>query len=202
MVTTIAPAVFAGNRKKWTMAAVIFVAGGALGGAATGMALSGIGQVTFATGSMRRAAWLMLVVGALGYAFHERGFWQLPVPSLHRQVPRGWRSRFPLPVVALLYSVDLGAGILTQITTASLYVLCLALVALGEPVKGILLMGCYGMVRSLTTMAFSAGLDTMDAAIIRSQTMIPWRPVLRSLSAIALLVVAGTCGIQILGGQL
>lgn len=202
MVTTIAPAVFAGNRKKWTMAASIFVAGGALGGAATGIVLSSMGRIGFVTGPMRRVAWLVLVVAALGYAFHECGFWQLPAPSLRRQVPRGWRTRFPLPVVALLYSADLGSGILTQITTASLYVLCIALVALGEPIKGILLMSCYGMVRALTTMAFSAGCDTMDAAISRSRAMIPWRPLLRPLSAIALLVVAGTCGIQILGGQL
>lgn len=202
MVTSIAPAVFAGNRRKWLVSAVIFVIGGALGGMATGTLLSVVGAAAATIAPIRRATLLALAFGAFGYALHEQGIWHLPTPSPRRQVPRDWRARYPLPIVALRYGLDLGSGISTQITSASVYVLCAALVAVGDLTKGTVLMGSYGFIRSLANMAFSAKPTTMEAALMRSRAMIAWRPVLPSLSAITLLILAGTCGIVLQGGLL
>jgi len=146
----------------------------------------------------RAVIWAVLAILCLGYALHELLLIRLPVVPIRRQVPSALRVGFPLPQVALIYGVQLGAGILTRIVSPILYVLCVALLTLGNPVLGAIVMGCFGLVRTLANMAFAAGLPTIDAAVGRARSLINLEAARRLSSAAALAVVAVIAGLRLL----
>ncbi len=195
MVTTIVPAVSVGRREDWAATAALFVVGGTLGGIATGTVLGTVGAVLCQLFPVdTETASITMSISAFAYAFHELGFVRLPTLPIRRQVPRELRSRLPLKVVAIIYGLQLGAGVVTQISTAMLYVLCLAIVVTANPVIGGILMGCYGITRSLLTMIFSARLHSMEAAITRALALMMWQPVTQRVGASSLLIAAVAFG--------
>jgi hypothetical protein len=198
MVTTIVPSVFVGRKESWTMVAGLFLVGGVLGGAASGLFLGTIGATFYkllpvAVGT----APFTVMVGTFGYAFHALGFIRLPTLSLRRQVPRQLQNQYSLILVALIYSLQLGAGVLTRIPTVCVYVLCLAIIAIGSPIAGAILMGLYGLMRSSLTIALSADLHSMEAAITRSLSLAAWYPVAQTLGVLSLVVLGVICGTQV-----
>jgi hypothetical protein len=166
MVTTISPAVFAGSRKRWLVAAVGFVIAAAVGGAVTGTLLAALGHWIGAPATSY-GMYAIVGVAVLG-ALHEFRLITLPLIPIRRQVQRGLRARWPLWTVALAYGVQLGAGVMTRVTTTAPYALWVAVGVLGNVQLGLVTMATFGITRAAVTMMASAQGQTMEAAIERA----------------------------------
>jgi hypothetical protein len=86
------------------------MAGSAAAGLVWGLALALLGR--WIPGQPGRAAFLVI---AICYLAAELRVWQLPLPQTGRQVPAGWRQRFPQPVTAALYGALLAPGVGTRV---------------------------------------------------------------------------------------
>ena len=190
MVTTIIPAVFVGRREKWIWAATMFVIAGVAGGALTGWLLGTVGALFYQLPLLPHGAGgTILGAVALSYALHELELIRLPTIPLRRQVNRGLRAQLPLTAAVSIYGLELGAGLVTRIPTATVYVVCLGIALVGDPAMGAIIMGCFGLSRSMLTLAFSAGVESMDAAITRSHSVEKWEPTIRLAGALSLIAV-------------
>lgn len=196
MVGTIVPAVFAGKRENWHVTSIIFVVSGALGGLAMGAFLATLGFFLNRLLVAKEYTLIIIAIVALGYALYELQLIRMPTIPIQRQVSRSLRTRFPLSLVSFVYGVQLGAGITTRITTSTVYVVCLAIVVIGDPVVGAIVMGCYGFCRSLLNMLFAMGLQSIEAAGMRINTLMRWNLAVRVISALSLVIVGIFFGLQ------
>jgi len=147
MVGTVVPMVYGlNNGGRRTKAHIAHLAGAVAGGAIVGVTSGLAGGLA---GERLPAVLVIPAVLAVAYAFHELGLADLPMPQRHRQVPVSWRSTYSPSVAAAMYGVGLGVGWLTHITTASFYVACALVVAVGDPLFGALALGLYGFGRGL-----------------------------------------------------
>ncbi len=115
MALTINPAV-SRTRIELLQSLTLFV-GGVFSGASVSV-LAALGLTGFAALVGGRLAILLFVSGAvlLG-ALRDLGL-PIPLPYRSRQVPEVFRDVMPLPVVALLFGLELGVGFLTFYTTS------------------------------------------------------------------------------------
>jgi hypothetical protein len=91
----------------------------------------------------------------VAYGAMEMGFVTLPLPETGRQVPAGWRYRFPEPVTAALYGTLLGPGLATRVASPS-YVTLLAVVTFAaRPSTGAALLGTYGFTRAVAAVVLA-----------------------------------------------
>ena len=201
MVTTIVPAVLAGKTWRWFVAAVVFVMGGILGGGTFGFIVALFAAriehlLAFSSSVQSEIVWLILSILAAGYALNDLGHIRLPVIPIRRQVPREWRVRYPLTLVAFVYGLDLGTGFTTQVTSSAIYILYLAAAGIGQPIVGAILLGCYGGIRTLVMMGLSYRLKTMEAAVQRIQDLAIWQPIIRVPAALSMIGISLVCGAQ------
>ena len=117
-----------GNR--WRRTASAFTAGAVVGGWALGAAAGAVGLgVAGATGPADRAAALLAAALVLVAGVVELAGW--PVPTRRRQVDEAWLDRYRGWVYGGGFGVQLGAGLVTTVTTAAVYALAGVAVVLG-----------------------------------------------------------------------
>ena len=137
MVDTIGPMVRA-DRSKAAQVRLAHLAGGLLGGAATGFAAGALGS--FASGDL-------LVWGVVGIAVVAL-VWDLLLDGKKlgtaRQTPRSWRYLLPSRIVSFLNGFDLGLGWSTRIYFASYLVAILAAFFSGHALVGALIGASFG----------------------------------------------------------
>lgn len=127
--------------------AVCWVTGHVAGGLFLGAALGLLGLLIPA--GARPAALGGMVVLCLAAALHQLKLFRLPLPQLHRQVPRTWLAWWPGEMVALGYGLQLGCGVATRIKVASTYVVLGCALLSGSATAGALLLGLFGGARSV-----------------------------------------------------
>jgi hypothetical protein len=174
MVETITPVVH-GGRARWIRAVALHVLGAAVTAALFGAALG-------ATGSLLGAPWgpagaIAVAVVALAYAVDEvPGVW-LPVPQLKRQVPDWWRTFFGPSVASFLYGAGLGVGFLTFLAHGTLVAVGAAAIAIGDPVRGALILGAFGVARGVAILVSGSitsveeGAALLDRLVARSDVL-------------------------------
>lgn len=123
------------------------VAGGGLLGAALGWLGAGLSP------GGRLVGVAVLSAGCLAGGLHQLGLIRLPMPQLHRQVPRTWTLRIPWGLVALGYGLQLGCGVATRIRVATTYVVLGCALLSGSAAAGALILGAFGAARSLLPVA-------------------------------------------------
>jgi hypothetical protein len=153
---------FPAVRGRPTMEAVfvpiIFTAAAAVGGSAMGFVIGSFGELLRVTTFARALVPMLAAVAALG-ALAELGIVRAPRPQRRRQVPSGWRARFPPRTVAALYGFLLGGGLFTPISHWTFYVLVLTAL-IGGPLIGSGLLGIFGLGRAAAAL--------MPIAIVRN----------------------------------
>jgi hypothetical protein len=70
-------------------------------------------------------------------------------PSIHRQVDENWLGKYRGWVYGLGFGLQLGLGVVTIVTTASVYTVVAVSVLIGSPGFGALIGGIFGLGRSL-----------------------------------------------------
>jgi len=132
-----------GSRLERSVNAALHVLGSTVAAATVGLVLAGIGGlVTPAVGVA------LAVVICLAYGMMELGLITLPLPETGRQVPAGWRYRFPSPITATLYGALLGPGLGTRVAASSYMALLAVTTFASVPLVGALLLGVFGLTRA------------------------------------------------------
>jgi membrane associated rhomboid family serine protease len=151
MLASISPVGEAARGQRWPVTVTAYLVASTLGGGIVGALAGGLGQAAFAvTGRPSAAASVaaLAVLAALVLAV-DRGRVSWRVPSWQRQVDERWLTTYRGWVYGAGFGFQLGAGVLTRIATAAVYLLLAAAAATGSLTTGALLGAFFGTVRAL-----------------------------------------------------
>ncbi len=147
MLTSITPLGERGRRRRWSLTTAWYLLGSTAGGAGLG-ALAGV--FAFAAGTLSPGPRVLVVIAALACAAaaltDARG---IALPSWRRQVDEDWLQRYRGWVVGGGFGIQLGFGLVTIVSSASVYA-ALALAVLTGSFWGAVAIGTtFGLVRAL-----------------------------------------------------
>ncbi|MEX1177679.1 MAG: hypothetical protein WEB09_04385 [Nitriliruptor sp.] len=151
MLASISPVGEAARGQRWSVTATAYLVASAVGGAFTGALAGALGWGLFALVG-RPPAWALvalLVAASLVAILIDRGVLGLRLPSWHRQVDERWLTSYRGWVYGAGFGLQLGAGVLTRIPSASFHLVVLAALATGSVRAGALIGVGFGTVRSL-----------------------------------------------------
>lgn len=201
MLTSITPLGERGRGFRWGVTLGFMLLGSGLGAAAVGVLLGLLGDATVGSASGAGAEWrLYLLAALLGAAFFvEAGIAGLSVPTIRRQVDERWLNAYRGWVYGFGFGVQLGAGVVTIVSTASVYVTFAACWLAGAPLPGLLIGAVFGAARAAPLFGARRVRDP-GALQELGQRLVRWaRPVSRAalageltLALAAVLVAVGT----------
>jgi len=154
MLASINPLGERARNTRWGRTAGWYIAGSTAGGLVIGAVAGAAGAALAAVASPSTGLLgvLAVIVCALGLALdlHLGG---LPVPTVHRQVNQDWLARYRGWVYGGGFGFQLGLGVVTIVTTSTIYVaLALGLLA-GSLLSGLVIGATFGLVRALPILA-------------------------------------------------
>lgn len=195
MMTSITPVGEISRRQRWSVTTAAHLVGSTLGGAAVGAAL-GLLSVPVRAVLPQAGALAVLGVGALvGLALDRRG----GLPTVRRQVDEQWLTRYRGWVYGFGFGLQLGAAVVTIVTSSATYVVLLAALLSGSIAAGALVGGVFGLVRALPVLAFrrvrSPG-ALHDA--MRRMTELA-RPADKAVAGVQLVVASAAIGVAVAG---
>ena len=147
MLSSIHPLGERGKGNRFAVTAAAFVVGATLGGATLGATASAIGVALAAVVPDSLAITVVAVVAVAGAWFEWTG---RSLPSVPRQVDEDWLNEYRGWVYGIGFGFQLGAGVLTYITSAAVYVMIAAAVLVASPVGAVAIGTTFGLVRGLT----------------------------------------------------
>jgi len=182
-----------GNRFGLTASA--FVAGAAVGGVTTGTVVGGLGLVV--AGWVPDAARIALValVALVGAVFERTG---RSLPSVPRQVDEDWLHEYRGWVYGAGFGFQLGAGVLTYVTTAALYVALAATLLAGHVAASVAIMGTFGLGRGLSILP-ARRIDDPERLVAFHRRLQARAPLVRHATTSALVVAGFAGGVALLG---
>ena len=138
---------------RWGLTATAYVRGSLLGGAVLGAGAGALGSALPDRwlGSAV-TAWVVVALLLLGLAVDLRSGEQGP-PSWRRQVDEAWLARYRGWVYGLGFGVQLGLGVVTIVTSSTVYATVLLAALTGSTAAGALLGVVFGVVRALPVLA-------------------------------------------------
>ncbi|NNE72365.1 MAG: hypothetical protein HKN26_01740 [Acidimicrobiales bacterium] len=189
MLSSIHPLGERTRQRNWSRTVVAYIAGSVLGGLALGAASAVVGWPLRAVLN-DRAAISMLAAAALAGLWIDLAARGRALPSWHRQVNEDWLVAYRGWVYGLGFGVQLGAGVLTYITTAAVYVLIVQ-AALGGWGPALVLGGTFGLARGLLILT-TARIQTPDQLRRFHRRLAAQAPRVRVGTVAALAAVAGS----------
>jgi hypothetical protein len=147
MLASITPLGERGRQATWGVTVGAFAIGSALAGAALGALAGALGGMSVPGSFGAHARLAALAVAAVAaIALDVRGD---SVPGPRRQVDERWLDEFRGWVYGLGFGAQLGAGVVTIVSSASTYLALLAAVLSGSLARGAAILGSFGFVRGL-----------------------------------------------------
>lgn len=147
MLSSIHPLGERGKGNRFAVTATAFVVGSTTGGVALGAILGSVGLVpSLVLGETAALAAVGLVVVAAA-VFEHTG---RSLPSIPRQVDEDWLNEYRGWVYGFGFGFQLGAGVLTYITSAAVYVVLAAALLVGHPAAAVAIGLAFGLTRGLT----------------------------------------------------
>lgn len=197
MLGSITPLGERGRRRRWSATVVWYFVGSVLGGAVIGGLLGVLGFGAAALGLEPSATVVLAVLGVLsvlGVAF-DLQVGDLRLPTVQRQVNEDWLIRYRGWVVGAGFGFQLGLGVVTIVTTATLYVFLAAALLAGSLPVGLALGVVFGLARALPLLAAR---KVVSAPALRTQhlRLVAWAPRVHT-AAVAALAVATVVTIAI-----
>lgn len=194
MLTSITPLGERGRRRRWAPTAISYIVGSTSGGALIGLAAGTAGALVgsaFHPGSSLLAvlAAFACLLAALADATGRR------LPTVHRQVNEDWLPAYRGWVCGLGFGVQLGMGVLTIVTTATVYLTAglavLAAAAASTPAGaiavGMSVGSAFGLARALPILA-GAGAGTPGQLAILGRRLAAYA---RPANQVTVALVAG-----------
>jgi len=187
----------ASDRRRWPLAAGLYIAAclgmaallgaalGAIGHLAHGLVCGGAGCSWFPL-----AGACLIGTLAIAYAASDLGLIRLPRPTLMHAVPVTWWRLWRPYGAALAYGAALGLGLTTRIHFGAFYVLCALAVLQGEPSRGALLLGTYGAARALVLLPASWGAYHHRGTVAEWMATSPYFDLGRARRGVAIVLAA------------
>ena len=147
MLSSIHPLGERGKGNRFAVTAAAFVVGAALGGAATGGVVGLLGVPVDAVVPDALAVGLVAAAALAAAAFERSG---RSLPSIPRQVDENWLNEYRGWVYGAGFGFQLGAGVLTYITSAAVYVMLVAALLVGDPRASVAIGLAFGLTRGLS----------------------------------------------------
>jgi hypothetical protein len=154
MLASITPLGQRGRGASWRRTVTAYAVASTLTAAAVGALLGGIGDVAW----HRPPDEALMVVGglAIGASLLDIAGRRL---GPHRQVDEGWLTSYRDWVVGLGYGAQLGLGVATIVTSASIYVVALLELLTAGPVAGAVVGATFGLLRALPVLSTGRVVD-------------------------------------------
>ena len=154
MLASITPLGERGRNGSWGLTTSFYLVGSVVGGAAIGALAGAVGWMLLFVARPPSAAVLAIVlVLVVATAAMDLGLLPLRLPSVRRQVDRTWLDRYRGWVYGLGFGLQLGLGVTTIISTASVYLVIAIALLSGSPVPGALIGASFGLARGLPQLA-------------------------------------------------
>jgi hypothetical protein len=156
MLSSITPFGERGRGHRYGVTAAWFVVGAVLGGATLGAVAAG-GAAALAAAGVRPASHLgallaVAVVASLGGAALDAGVFGDVIPLWRRQVDDGWLRRFRSWVYGIGFGWQIGAGVVTYIMTAAVFVTVVLAALTASPWWAAGIVTGFGTVRGLAVL--------------------------------------------------
>jgi len=146
MLGSITPLGERGRNRRWGVTVTAYLIGAAAGGLLIGT-LAGVAGTPWADAlSVPVRLGILAALLAVGVAL-DLGLGGLRLPTVRRQVNEDWIARYRGWVVGLGFGVQLGVGVVTVVTTSTVYAALAAAVLSGSWRSGALIGGTFGIVR-------------------------------------------------------
>ncbi|HWF73932.1 MAG TPA: hypothetical protein VG186_11340 [Solirubrobacteraceae bacterium] len=186
MLASITPLGERGRHSRWAITVTAFLFGATLAGVALGALAGAIGALVLpASVGLAPRLGAVAAAGLVATLLDVRAE---RVPGPRRQVNEDWLRAFRGWVYGLGYGVQLGLGITTVVSSAALYVAVVAALASGEPGRGALVLGCFGVARGLTLLG-AARVRRPEQLIALHRRLGQWRGRARTAAATTLAAV-------------
>ncbi len=162
MLATVTPLAERGRGHRYRSTAAWFIAGGTVGGATLGLVMAGLALgVQAASPTTIALATAACVVATLAAASDTRlGGFHLPFHS--RQVNERWLDQFRPWVYGAGFGWQIGAGLVTYIKTAALYLMIVLAALTASPATALAVGTLFGFVRGLAVL-LGRGIDSPAA---------------------------------------
>jgi hypothetical protein len=197
MLSSIHPLGERARNMRWGLTASAYVIGSVAGGALLGGALGTGGRlVSAATGPQTEAAALLLALACLAGGALDLGLGGPRLPTIRRQVNEDWLHRYRGWVYGVGFGFQLGAGMATIVTTATVYVTFAAafLVGLaGSAAGGAAVGAAFGLARSAPILLV-ARVTAPQQLRLAHRRLQAAAPLWRGLATAVLFVMAATVG--------
>ena len=153
MLGSITPLGERGRGSRWWVTVSAYLVGSVVGGAIAGGVFATLGLVQgvggWSTSARLAAIAIALIVGLV----LDLGLFGVRLPTIRRQVDEGWRGSYRGWIWGLAFGFQLALGVVTIVTTSTVYVTWLA-AALGGSVAGGVAIGvAFGSARALPVFA-------------------------------------------------
>jgi hypothetical protein len=190
MLASINPLGERSRNRRWGATYVWYLAGSMGGGALMGVACGALGagiEAIVPRGETASGV-LVLLAGAAAVAFETRLF-GLRLPTIRRQVNEDWIPRYRAWVYAGGFGFQLALGVVTIVTSATVYLTWVLAVVTGSVAGGLVIGLTFGIVRALP-MLLVARVDTADGLRSRLRTFNASAPVARRVAVASVFAVA------------
>ena len=158
MLASISPLGERARGNRWGLTAAAYASASIAAGAVVGAVLGSAGAVV----GLGRSSSLLILSGAAVAA----GVWDLTaavrLPTWRRQVNEDWLARYRGWVYGLGFGAQLGVGVVTVVTTATMYAWMVGAFLAASPVAGAGIGAAFGAARALP-LVLVAPLHTADA---------------------------------------
>ena len=177
MLGSITPLGERGHARRWSSTVAYYLVGSLAGGALIGGLLGLVGAGAADAGLRLSGTTVLLVLAALclagiGLDLRVAG---LRLPTVHRQVNEDWLARYRGWVIGVGFGAQLGLGVVTIVTTATVYVALAAALLSGSFTAGLAIGGVFGLVRALPLLA-ARRVDTPPRLRAQHQRLARWEP--------------------------
>jgi hypothetical protein len=189
MLASITPFGERSRGSSWRVTAAAFAVGATGAGSLAGAALGSLGALVLPAAPGWRpvaALGVLAVMLAFDTALHGR------LPSSRRQVNEDWLGRYRGWVYGAGFGGQLGVGVATIVTSATIYAVCALAVLAASPLAGGAIGGAFGLTRGASLLATRRAHDRRALAGLHRRLEALEAPVIRTTTALeaALLVLA------------
>jgi sulfite exporter TauE/SafE len=179
MLTSISPLGERARHNRWSLTVSAYVVGSMLAATLVGATLGTVGAALKAACMPRPAAAALLAACALVAVLTDSGF--LRLPTIHRQVNEDWLNQYRGWVYGAGYGFQLGAGIVTIVTSAAVYLTLAGELLVGSVAGGALIGATFGAMRAVPLLALGRP-STHEQLVARHRKLVALAPVARGLT--------------------
>jgi hypothetical protein len=175
MLSTITPVTERAKRHRYGCTCAWFIAGAIVGGLALGGVMAGLAVLVAAVGPTPIAAGSAALIATLVVLVSDTGIAGMRLPVHFRQVNERWLDAYRPWVYGTGFGFQIGTGVATYITTATVYLMMVLGALTGRPGFALVLGAGFGFTRGLAV-TLTRKVTTPAALVAFHQRFVALRP--------------------------